>query len=87
MAIVPDTLVNQLLRSNVDYIIRGSLRLNPSQKTDRVINTVHRYLYYIEQKYIGIFSQVHQIGEKDKEPTVLLQVHWDRFGLEKKPGN
>ncbi len=82
IAVVPDTLVNLLLRNNVDYIIRGSLRLNPTQKTNRVINTVHRYMYYMEQKYAGIFSQVNQIGGNEDEPAYLFRIHWDRFGLE-----
>jgi hypothetical protein len=83
LAIVPDSLINLLLRNNVDYMIRANLRLNPAQKTNRVINTVHRYMYYIEQKYFGIFSQVSQIGGNDEEPAYLFKIHWDRFGLEK----
>jgi hypothetical protein len=66
----------------VDYMIRGNLRLNPTQKTNRVINTVHRYMYYMEQKYAGIFSQVNQIGGNEDEPAYLFRIHWDRFGLE-----
>ncbi len=87
IAIVPDSLVNLLLRSNVDYIIRGSLRLNPAQKTDRVINTVHRYLYYMEQKYPGIFSQVSQIGDNQDEPAHLFMIHWERYGLDQEGNN
>ncbi|MFC2098484.1 hypothetical protein ACFLSP_01935 [Bacteroidota bacterium] len=82
ISVVPDTLVNMLRRGNVDYMIRGNLRLNPSQKTDRVINTVHRYMYYIEQKYFGIFSQVSQMGENQDEPAYLFQIHWERYGLD-----
>jgi type IV secretory pathway ATPase VirB11/archaellum biosynthesis ATPase len=81
MAVVPDTLLNQLLRNNVDYIIRGNLRLNPAQKTNRVINTIYRYIYYMEQKYYGIFSQVSRIGGDDEEPAYLYQIHWERYGL------
>jgi hypothetical protein len=81
VAVVPDSLVNLLLRNNVDYIIRGNLRLNPAQKTNRVVNTVHRYMYYVEQKYPGIFSQVTQIGGNDDEPARLFQIHWERYGL------
>jgi len=83
LAVVPDSLINLLLRSNVDYMIRANLRLNPVQKTNRVINTVHRYMYYMEQKYFGIFSQVSQIGGDDEEPAYLFRIHWDRVGLEK----
>ena len=82
IAVVPDSLINLLHRSNVDYLIRGNLRLNPAQKTERVINTVHRYMYFMEQKYYGIFSQTHQIGDNNGEPAYLFQIHWERFGLD-----
>ncbi|MCK5347468.1 MAG: hypothetical protein KAR20_28860, partial [Candidatus Heimdallarchaeota archaeon] len=81
VAVIPDTLINLLHRSNVDYMIRGNLRLNPKQKTNRVINTVHRYMYYMEQKYLGIFSQESQIGNNNEEPAYLFRIHWERFGL------
>jgi hypothetical protein len=82
VAVVPDTLINLLRRGNVDYMIRGSLRLNPAQKTDRVINTVHRYMYYMEQKYIGIFSQVSQMGNPEDEPAYLFKINWERYGFD-----
>jgi hypothetical protein len=82
VAVVPDTLVNALLRNHVDYIIRGNLRLNPSQKTNRVINTVHRYMYYIEQKYPGIFTQVTQVGGNNDEPAQLFRIQWEIYGLD-----
>ena len=82
IAVVPDSLVNLLYRNNVDYMIRANLRLNPAQKTERVINTIHRYMYYMEQKYYGIFSQTHQIGANDDEPAYLFQIHWERYGFD-----
>jgi len=82
IAVVPDSLINLLHRNNVDYMIRGNLRLNPAQKTDRVINTVHRYMYYMEQKYSGLFSQTQQVGANNAEPAYLFQIHWERFGLD-----
>lgn len=83
IAVVPDTLVQILHRRNVDYMIRGNLRLDPSQKTDRVINTVHRYMYFIDQKYHGIFSQVSMMGGANDEPAYLFRIHWDRYGMER----
>ena len=85
IAVVPDSLLNALLRNHVDYIIRGSLRLNPAQKTKRVINTVHRYMYYIEQKYPGIFRQVTQIGGNQDEPAQLYRIQWELYGLKSAP--
>jgi hypothetical protein len=78
-AIIPDTLLNLLKRSQVDYLIRGNLRLNPAQKTNRVINTVHRYMHFIEWKYPGSFSQVFKVGEDNDEPAYLFQINWDRI--------
>ena len=86
IAVVPDSLVNALLRNHVDYIIMGSLRLNPAQKTNRVINTVHRYMYYIEQKYPGIFKQVTQVGGNNDEPAQLFQIQWSLYGLDAREG-
>jgi hypothetical protein len=84
VGVVPDSLVNRLLKANVDYIIRASLRMNPNQKTDRVITTIHRYMYYIEQKYFGIFSQVSRIGGENEEPAYLFKINWERYGLDEK---
>jgi hypothetical protein len=86
VAVVPDSLVNRLLRNNVDYLIRGSLRVVPAKKTQRIVNTIHRYMYYMEQKYLGIFTKEHQIGQDGQEPAYLFKINWDRFGLKKETG-
>ena len=46
----PDELLKRLEDNNVKYVIMGSLRKYPNQKTEYTINTVQRYLYYIQQK-------------------------------------
>ncbi len=78
----PDTLLNKLNNNNVDYVIMGSLRINPRMKTNRTINAVRRYLYYIEFKYPGTFSLVYQEGKNDMEPAYLYKVNYNKY----KPG-
>ena len=80
-AVVPDTLLNILKKGRVEYIIRASLRINPMQKTDRTINTILRYMYFIEQKYPGIFSLVQQIGNNDNEPAYLYKIDYSKVNL------
>lgn len=78
----PDTLLNKLKKNNVDYVIMGSLRINPRMKTNRTINAVRRYLYYIESKYPGIFSLVYQEGKNDMEPAYLYKVNYNKYKLD-----
>jgi hypothetical protein len=75
-AVYPDDLLYRLKKSNVQYVIVASLRQNPKQKTENTINTVRRYLYFIENKYPGTFRKVHQIGSDDGEPATLYEVHY-----------
>jgi len=79
----PDTLLNMLKKNNVDYVIMGSLRINPSMKTNRTLNAVRRFLYYIEQKYPGTFSLVYQEGENDQEPAYLYKVDYKKYNFGK----
>lgn len=70
----PDTLVDQLIKADVDYIIMASLRKIPNKKTQYTINTVQRYLYYMSQKYPNIAQQVHQVGVS--EPAYLFKLNY-----------
>lgn len=70
----PDTLVDQLIKADVDYIIMASLRKIPNKKTQYTINTVQRFLYYMSQKYPNIAQQVHQIGVS--EPAYLFKLNY-----------
>ncbi len=72
----PDTLINKLKENNVGYVIMASLRVNPKMKTNRTINTIKRYLYYIELKYPGTFSLVHQVGKQNDEPAYLYKINY-----------
>jgi hypothetical protein len=79
----PDTLINMLKTNNVGYAIIGSLRINPAMKTNRTLNAVKRFLYYIELKYPGTFSLVHQEGENDQEPAYLYKVNYKKYNFGK----
>jgi hypothetical protein len=80
--ISPDTLLNNLRINRVEYAIAASLRANPNMKTERIINTVQRYLYIIEIKYPGIFSLHYQIGDNNNEPAMLYKVNYGLYGMQ-----
>ena len=62
----PDELLQNLKENNVQYVIMASLRKYPNQKTEYTINTVKRYLYYIQQKYPQKIRFIKQIGVDEK---------------------
>jgi hypothetical protein len=81
-AVSPDTLINALRRNRVDYVIVASLRANPNFNTGNIINNIQRYLYFVEQKYPGILTLVHQIGASEQEePAWLYKINYQYYGL------
>ncbi len=81
-AVSPDTLIHNLRKNKVDYVIVASLRANPNLNTGNIINNIQRYLYFVEQKYPGILSVVHQIGANEQEePAWLYKINYSNFGL------
>jgi len=80
-AVSPDSMLMDLRENHVDYVIMASLRAIPTEKTARTINTVQRYLYFIQQKYPGIFTLQHQIGTDNEEPAWLYKINYDAYGL------
>jgi hypothetical protein len=66
----PDTLLNNLKKMNVGYIIMAKLRKYETKKTEYTINTIERYLYPIQQKYPNVFQAVYQVGQ-DEEATLI----------------
>jgi hypothetical protein len=70
----PDYLVKYLKSNKIRYLMLASLRRNSREKSEYIIDTVHRYVYYIQMKYPGMFRQVFQIGENDDEPTSIVEV-------------
>lgn len=81
-AVSPDSLVHALRRNKVSYVIVASLRANPNMNTGNIINNIQRYLYFVELKYPGILSLVHQIGNSEAdEPAWLYQLNYQIYGL------
>ncbi|WP_010417001.1 hypothetical protein [Anaerophaga thermohalophila] len=70
-----DTLITQLYNRGVTHIIVASLRKNPRMRTGQVINTIHRYMKHIADKYPGTFILRKQIGET--EPAWLFEVNYN----------
>ena len=70
-----DTLITQLYDRGVTHIIVASLRKNPRMRTGQVINTIHRYMKHIADKYPGTFILRKQIGET--EPAWLFEVNYN----------
>ena len=70
----PDKLLQRLKDSNVKYVIMGSLRKYPNQKTQYTINTVQRYLYFIQQKYPNKIKHIQTIGVD--EPAYLFEIEY-----------
>jgi hypothetical protein len=80
-AVSPDTLIHNLKKSDVEYIIVASLRANPNMNTGNIINNIQRYLFFVEQKYPGILNQVHQIGADAAEPAWLYKINYSFYKL------
>ena len=68
----PDSLLQNLYDHNVKFVIMASLRKYEAQKTQYTINTIHRYLYFIQQKYPDKIRMVKQIGAD--EPAYLFEI-------------
>ncbi|MDR1581815.1 MAG: hypothetical protein LBS55_00905 [Prevotellaceae bacterium] len=75
-AVYPDKLIQTLKNRNASYIIDASLRSNPAQKTNNIINTLKRYMGFIEQKYPDTFRKIHQIGTDGNEPAMLYEIQY-----------
>ena len=80
-AVSPDSLVNTLRKNKVSYVIVASLRANPNMNTGNIINNIQRYLYFVEQKYPGILTLVHQIGNDAEEPAWLYRINYNAYNL------
>lgn len=74
----PDKLLEDLKKNQVRYVIMASLRKYPNRKTKYTINTVKRYLYYIQQKYPNALQLVHRIGQD--EQAYLFRINYQVKG-------
>jgi hypothetical protein len=62
----PDDLLQQLYKNNVHYVVLANLRKYEQQKTEYTINTVRRYLFYIQRKYPFKIRQIKSIGNDEE---------------------
>ena len=71
----PDSLLIPLRQSKVNYLMTCELRANPNMYVEgQIIGTMHRYAYYIQQKYPQAFQFIHQEG--DVEEAVLYKINY-----------
>ncbi len=76
----PDSLLLQLQNAGVTHILTANLRRNSTKKDGMIINTVERYLAFIQEKYPDIYTKVSQIGDDGNEPASILKVEYERYG-------
>lgn len=79
-----DSVLTELKENNVTHAIVASLRKDRSKPADsaNVINTVHRYLKPVVDKYPQALQFVHKIGEK--ESAYLLRIDYPDSILKKR---
>ncbi len=62
----PDSVLMQWQQQKVEYVILPSLRMNPKKNNGRVINTLHRMLAPVAEKYPQKMRLVKSIGDLEK---------------------
>jgi hypothetical protein len=78
--IYPDSLISILIKNKVTHVLTANLRRNALEKTGQIINTVERYMSFIDDKYPGFMSKVTQIGSDDNEPASIMKLNYDKTG-------
>lgn len=77
-----DSLLLPLKQNHVNYIMLAELRANPDMYVEgQIIGTMHRYAYYIQQKYPNAFQFIHQEGELEK--SQLYKINWNTIDSSK----
>jgi hypothetical protein len=74
----PDSLIRNLCRSKIQYILEASLRANVD-KIDKVQNTIMRYMIFIRFRYPNMFTNVMTFG--DEEPAKLIKINYENYNL------
>jgi len=62
----PDNLLQNLKNQNIHFVIMANLRKYEKMKTQYTINTIRRYLYYIQRKFPMNLRQVKTIGNDEQ---------------------
>lgn len=72
-----DSLLMPLRQNHVNYIMLAELRANPDMYVEgQIIGTMHRYAYYIQQKYPNAFQFVHQEGDLEKSQLYKINFQY-----------
>lgn len=66
-----------LQENKIYYSLTANLRINPKRKTPQTINTVERYLSFVEMKYPGSMKLIHEVGADEK--AQLIQIDFSSF--------
>lgn len=77
----PDSLLIQLQKAGVTHILTANLRRNSAVKDGMIINTVERYMAFIQEKYPQIFTKVSQAGDDDNEPATIFKIEYEKYGV------
>ncbi len=80
-----DELLDRLRVRGVTHVILGSMRRDPLNPGQGIINTVHRYIGFICQKYPAAFNVIYVVGEGPEnqannvvyEPAYLLEINYN----------
>jgi hypothetical protein len=75
----PDSLLYQLQNAGVTHILTANLRRNTTRKDGFIINTVERYMAFIQEKYPLIFTKVSQVGEDENEPATIVKIEYEKY--------
>ncbi|MFZ4548976.1 MAG: ArnT family glycosyltransferase [Bacteroidales bacterium] len=76
----PDSLLDRLQNSGVTHVLTANLRRNSFQKDGMIINTVERYVAFVQEKYPEIFTKVSQVGSDDDEPAIISKIEYEKYG-------
>jgi len=77
----PDSLLLNLHQNKVSYVLTANLRRNSLVKNGQIINTVERYMAFIEDKYPGIMKKVVQVGSDENEPAAIMEILYEKGKL------
>ena len=69
-----DSVLMEWKKENVKYILLPTLRMNPAKNNGRFINTIHRMLQPVAEKYPEKVKLVKTIGTD--EPTYLYEINY-----------
>jgi hypothetical protein len=73
----PDTVINRFRSNGVTHVLLSSLRRNPIKQDGYIINTIHRLLQPVIEKYPGSLELIKTEGTS--EQAYLYKINYDRI--------